>query len=630
LLVLLVIGFGMPEANDALAQEAIDTVALAKDIDANLRSAERNMFNGKNEDADQQLQSVSQQIEDLRSADPENSKLGSLESKYGRIRKNLDRKLGVNTAAKVPAVPPVPPRPAVPSAPPQPVAAPAPPDAAAAAPEAPGAPELPRAVQSDLSNARAKLDEAEAKWAEDYTGGSTVGGSTDPDAVKLDAVEQPLNSANFYYGNILKKCQRQSSPCDPEHPEIAALNSRLTAMQANVDGLEEQLAAADAATAAAAAEAEAQAQAAEADCEAWQERMYVYTDGDKALYRCVSASAEDMPDCKSQYDEALALMDEFGETPWADEPCGAIRSTLSDLERYMENFASSYEVYAAEHAAAIANLGEIVFSKQPIDPGDPLDLVKQFTAGDHIYGLIRTTKPWSEIYEGKASADVMVNVKLDGEKIHAQFVKLKSPELMSQRHLAFEIAPDPDAMTAYSNPDRVYGSSTATMRQGPHELTHHLSKLGPGEHEMSLDINYFGTTWAAGSFTISGDDFASYAGLHEQIAEGVAQSVTLPPAQMINKAMTAEMRALLENAGWEDIHRINIVDKDWWIDRVSGGNSPVQSRHVAAAALARDGDGYFYKVCTFHQDKLLTGGFGELYLSHQGDRVPMPAANIDK
>ena len=72
------------------------------------------------------------------------------------------------------------------------------------------------------------------------------------------------------------------------------------------------------------------------------------------------------------------------------------------------------------------------------------------------------------------------------------------------------------------------------------------------------------------------------------------------------------------------------MDKDWWIDRVSGGDSPVKSRHIAAAALARDADGYYYKVCTFHQDKLLTGGFGELYLSHQGDRVPIPEANIDK
>ena len=185
-------------------------------------------------------------------------------------------------------------------------------------------------------------------------------------------------------------------------------------------------------------------------------------------------------------------------------------------------------------------------------------------------------------------------------------------------------------MTAYSDPGREYGSSTATLRQGPNELTHHLAQLEPGRHSMSFDVTYFGTVWSAGSFTIAGDDFRKYAALHEQIAEGVAGAVTLPAAAMTNRSLAAEMQSLLENAGWEDIHRVSIVDKDWWTDRVAGGDSAVQSRHIAAAALARDDEGYYYKVCTFHQDKLITGGFGELYLSHQGDRVPVPEANIDK
>ena len=624
LLILLAVACALPGAGagDLFAQDAVDGAALAKEIDKSLRAAERDMFNGKNESADQQLQAIAAQIEQLRAADPDNSKLGSLESKYQRTRKALDRKLGVTASTSSSGAPAAPPKPT----------ATAPPAAAAATsePAAPAGDELPRAVSSDVANASSKLDEAEAAWAADYTGQSTVSGETDPRAVKLDALKSPLTSANYYYDNILKKCQRQSSPCDPGHPQIAVLKSRLDAMQENVKGLEAELAGAEAAAAAAAEEAAAQAAAVEAECEAWKDRMYAYTDGDKALYRCVNAPSEQMPACKEQYDEAEALMAEFGETQWAEEPCNAILSTLNDIERYMENFASSYESYAAEHAAAIANLGDFVFSKGPIDPSNPTGLTTQFTAGDTIYGLIRTKKPWSEIYDGKSSADVMVNVALDGEKIHAQFVTLKSPELMAQQHLVFEIAPDPDEMTAYENPERVYGLSTATMRQGPNELTHHLSQLGPGEHTMSFDITYFGTTWAAGSFTIGGDDFDSYAGLHEEIAEAVAGAVTLPPAQKTDKAMAAEMEALLENAGWEDIHRINIVDKDWWIDRVAGGDSAVKSRHIAAAALARDGEGYYYKVCTFHQDRLLTGGFGELYLSHQGDRVPVPEANIDK
>jgi len=622
LLVVLAIACAVPDVGSGglFAQDAVDSTALAREIDKNLRAAERDMFNGKNDSADQQLKAIAGQIEQLQAADPGNNKLGSLESTYGRIRKNLDRKLGVATAPVSSGASAAAPK----------AAADIPATPAASKPLSSTGDELPRAVSSDVANTKSKLGEAEAAWAGDYTGQRTVSGETDPRAVKLDAIESPLKSADYYYDNILKKCQKQSSPCDPAHPEIAALRSRLDAMQANVASLEAELASARAAEAEAAEDAAAKAAATQADCEGWKDRMDVYTEGDKALYRCVNASAEQMPACKEQYDEAESLMSEFGKTQWAQEPCGEIRSTLSDLERFMENFAASYESYASEHAAAIANLGDFVFSKKPIDPADPADLARQFKAGDTIYGLIRTKKPWSEIYDGKSTADVMVNVMLDGEKIHAQFITLKTPELMAQQYLVFEIAPDPDEMTAYSNPDRAYGSSTATMRQGPNELTHHLAGLGPGEHTMAFDITSFGTTWAAGSFTISGDDYSGYARLHEKIAEAVAGAVTLPPAGKTDKAMAAEMRSLLENAGWENIHRINIVDKDWWIDRVAGGDSAVESRHIAAAALARDGDGYYYKVCTFHQDRLLTGGFGELYLSHQGDRVPIPQANIDK
>ncbi len=604
--------------NHALADQAVDSTVLANEINKSLRAAENNMFSGKNEEADQQLNAIALQIEQLKAADPANTKLKSLETKYGQIRKNLDRKLGVSTPKASTAAPGLPPKPSA-AAMPQPASAPV------ADPNA-----LPRAVQGDMTNANAKLDEAESKWAEDSTGGRTVRGSTDPDEVKLDAVEQPFNSANYYYENILKKCQSASSPCDPGNPEIAALKMRIDAMQANIDGLHANIDKTAAASAAAAAETEAQAQAAEADCEAWNQRMQAYTEGDKALYRCVSADAGDMPRCKGFYDESVALKAELANTPWAAEPCGALGSTMSELNRYMDNFKSAYDSFTAEQAAAQANMGQIVFSTQPISTGNPSNLTSQFMAGDYIYGLIQTVKPWSEIYSGKSSADVMVNVRLDGEKIHAQFVKLKSPDLMASQHLVFEIAPDPANMTAYADPNREYGSSTATLRQGPNELTEHLSKLAPGQHTMEFDIVYFGVTWSAGSFTISGDDFGAYAKLHQQIAAGVSAAVTLPAAAMTNQSMADEMRSLLQNAGWEGIHRINIVDKDWWTDRVSGGNSAVQSRHIAAAALARDGEGYYYKVCTFHQDKLLTGGFGDLYLSHQGDRVPIPEENIDK
>ncbi|MDH3640654.1 MAG: hypothetical protein OES38_01060 [Gammaproteobacteria bacterium] len=622
LLLLMTISVAVPgiSVSNALAAPDLETDALAKEIDKSLRAAQRDMFNGKNESADQQLNRIATQIEQLKAADANHKRLKTLESKFAKIRKDVNRKLGRDTPSVSSSGPAAPPKPTTKAAP----------AVESAAVPASGGSQLPRAIQSDLANAKARLDETERKWAEDSSGGRTVSGSTDPRQVKMEAVEQPLNAANYFYGNILKKCERKSSPCEPTHPELVELKSRLDAMLVNVAGLQAEIDSAAAAEGAAAAAEMAKADAAEAACEAWKERMQVYTEGDKALYQCSGADDTSMPRCKGIYDEAAALMAEFQGTPWATEPCGALRSTMSDLNRYMDNFKETYASYADEQAAAKANMGDIVFSKKPIDPDKPSDLTAQFDAGDHIYGLIRTTKPWSVIYKNENSAEVMVNVKLDDKKIHAQFVKLKKPELLSRQYLTFEVAPDPDKMTAYGDPDREYGLSTAILRQGPNELTHHLAQLGPGQHTMEFDVIYYGTVWSAGRFTVAGDDFESYAKLHKEIAEGVAKAVTLPAANMTNKSMATQMKALLENAGWEDLYRINIVDKDWWIDRISGGDSAVTSRHLAAAALAKDGDGYYYKLCTFHQDKLLTGGFGELYLSHQGDRVPIPKANIDK
>ena len=186
-------------------------------------------------------------------------------------------------------------------------------------------------------------------------------------------------------------------------------------------------------------------------------------------------------------------------------------------------------------------------------------------------------------------------------------------------------------MTAYSNPDFVYGTSKANLRQGPQQLTQILSQLSPGKHRFEFFIQYGMDVYAKGSFIIEGADYAFYADLHKKAKAAMYDSVTLPAAKMQNKAMEKEMRSLLEAAGWSGIHRINIVDKDWWIDRASGGNSAVVSRHMAACALAKDKDGsYFYKRVTFQQNKLITGGWSKLEISHQGDKVMMPKGNIDK
>jgi hypothetical protein len=68
----------------------------------------------------------------------------------------------------------------------------------------------------------------------------------------------------------------------------------------------------------------------------------------------------------------------------------------------------------------------------------------------------------------------------------------------------------------------------------------------------------------------------------------------MPAAGQTNNELEHTMKGLLKNAGWPDIIRLVIKDKDWWLDRASGGDSPTVSRHMDAAAAAQDKDGSHY------------------------------------
>ncbi|MFH0782387.1 MAG: hypothetical protein V2B20_10620 [Pseudomonadota bacterium] len=113
--------------------------------------------------------------------------------------------------------------------------------------------------------------------------------------------------------------------------------------------------------------------------------------------------------------------------------------------------------------------------------------------------------------------------------------------------------------------------------------------------------------------------------------ESTGQQEKMPAARMTNISLQNEMIAELKNRGWSNVRRLVIVDKDWWNDLVSGGNSPVKSRHIAAVAATKAADGsYYYCRVTFHQQKLASRGFGKLALTRTGEKKPILEVNIDK
>jgi len=65
---------------------------------------------------------------------------------------------------------------------------------------------------------------------------------------------------------------------------------------------------------------------------------------------------------------------------------------------------------------------------------------------------------------------------------------MQNAEESAKKYLVFDIAPDLDDMTAYSDPRIVFGNTTYTLRKGPMELTQH-----PGKRESKNSGTYFRT-----------------------------------------------------------------------------------------------------------------------------------------
>jgi hypothetical protein len=276
-----------------------------------------------------------------------------------------------------------------------------------------------------------------------------------------------------------------------------------------------------------------------------------------------------------------------------------------------------------------APAGTVVFSKSPIDPAKPADLATSFVAGDTIYALVRFPKPFAQTYPGKDQ--VMIQFVVDGQAVFYQYLGLTTEAARARSYVTLDVAPDPARMSAYRQPEYTWGRGKKNKTLGPHAFTWALASLAKGEHTITIQDFDFGTTIVRGSFTIRGDDYAPYAARHEEIEKAMNAGAVMPPAGRTDADLEAKMRKLLENAGWKDVRALRIVDKDWWIDRVAGGDTAVKSRRMDAAVASKADDGtFYYCICTFQQPALVTGGFGDLELIQTGERRPIAEENIGK
>ncbi|MBA3007701.1 MAG: hypothetical protein KKB91_11880 [Proteobacteria bacterium] len=303
------------------------------------------------------------------------------------------------------------------------------------------------------------------------------------------------------------------------------------------------------------------------------------------------------------------------------EPQETIKQSTAD------NNSKSQHV-KTKSASPPVNSGGSIFSKDPINPDNPSAPVASFTAGDHIYGMLKASKPWKELNQN--SNYIIVWLYIDGQQKVYKSVGLQRPELIAQDYFIIDVAPEPSHMSNYSDRDIIFPEKDG-YKFGPELFTKYLSELPPGEHTFRLEVKAYNKIYASGEFSISGDDFSSYSKLLAGIKDSSGQQQKMPKVGKVDMALQNEMIALLKNGGWPDIRRLVIVDKDWWIDRVAGGDSAVESRHMEAAAAAQDTDGSFYfRHVTFHQPMLITGNWGKLELSNTGEKKALPEANVDK
>lgn len=269
--------------------------------------------------------------------------------------------------------------------------------------------------------------------------------------------------------------------------------------------------------------------------------------------------------------------------------------------------------------------GKIVFSESPIDPASPANLTNEFQAGDNIYGLILIDKTWRELYQAgeKTELGIMVGLAVNGYEDY-QYITLKKPQYIEAKSLVLEIAPSPDKMTSYKDPDMLFGEGKGNRKIGPIAFTYDLAQLPAGKHTVKFYVRNYGEHPAVGEFTIEGADFKFYADLHEKVKGASDAVATLPAAGMINKELEGQMRALLENAGWTNILRVVIIDKDWWVE----GNT---RRYLNVAAAAKDSNGQCYWCNTqFSQPKLIDGSWGKLELTSTGIKRTITEENVNK
>lgn len=279
---------------------------LAKQADKTIRDAERKMFSGDNAEADRLLKEAAALIDQGKAEDPNNSRIMSVDKKFDRVRKAVDKKLGnsgtASSSSSGPALP----------AKPQSKVLPSGSSASGSTVKTAAEAALPGGVKKRLRDITRSLDQAE-RYVDRDAGNA---------AYKLkEAAELFDEIGTMYKGQF-----------DPAHPDFASVQTRYDDLTARVG---EQAAAETKAKAdAAGSKAAMESQSAE-----WVSRFRGYLsypgqeghNPDTLVFVPGTSEPEKFEDARKRYDAFKQVYEEYRKTDFPNGKTWALED-LADRE----------------------------------------------------------------------------------------------------------------------------------------------------------------------------------------------------------------------------------------------------------------------------------------------------------
>ncbi|HPJ78701.1 MAG TPA: hypothetical protein P5086_00360 [Prolixibacteraceae bacterium] len=294
--------------------------------------------------------------------------------------------------------------------------------------------------------------------------------------------------------------------------------------------------------------------------------------------------------------------------------------------------------------------GNVVFSSSLIDPASPAGLTTTFHAGDYLYAVAYLPQTLKEIYVN-ASPNEKLLVEIFIYEIKPPLYDYQQPreeqltfanmyisgDLKQKNHVVMEMVPDPAVTQVYNTPGLTW-NKFGKKYEGPVGFAEALAKLGPGEHTLKVVVQCYYSPAASGILKISGDDFAGYNRVAEQLNEagaaaGMAHAV-FPAAVVSDAPREARMVSALKNSndwksGFIDGTEVlkTAITYDWEIRRHEISGAILHRYCIAAMALKTKNGGCAYYKVTFQED-YAGGKFLPLRYDGVGDKVMLDCAKV--